>query len=80
MIDATLAPGEGHAFHQHPRQEEVFYVIAGRIEQWIDRERRILGPGDAAFVPPGVVHATFNAGEAEARMLAILGPCVGDGF
>jgi quercetin dioxygenase-like cupin family protein len=56
------------------------HVIAGQVEQWIDREMRILGPGDAAFVPPGVVHGTFHAGEADARMLAISGPDVGDGF
>jgi quercetin dioxygenase-like cupin family protein len=55
-------------------------VVDGRIEQWIDKERRILGPGDSAFIPPGVVHATFNAGEKEAKVMAIFGPCVADGF
>jgi quercetin dioxygenase-like cupin family protein len=80
VIDATLAPGGGHAFHKHPHQEEVLYVLAGKVEQWIEREVRVLGFGDAVFLPPGIVHASFNAGDDDVRMIAILGPSVGDGF
>ena len=79
VLDATLAPGQAHSFHKHPSQEEVMYVVAGKVEQWIDREKRILGAGDAAFIPAGVVHATFNGG-GEAHLLVIFSPCVGDGF
>lgn len=41
---------------------------------------RILGPGDSAFLPAGVVHASHNALDGKSRVLAIVGPCVGDGF
>ena len=78
VIDVSLAPGKGHDFHKHPDQEEVLLIVAGQVEQWIGEERRILGPGDSAFVPKDVVHASFNAGDGEARIAAILGPCVGD--
>ena len=77
VIDVNLAPGKGHDFHKHPDQEEVIYVVAGKVEQWIDREKRILGPGDSAFIPEGVVHASFNVGDGNASIVAILGPCVG---
>ncbi|MHA1190293.1 MAG: cupin domain-containing protein [Alphaproteobacteria bacterium] len=79
VIDVSLAPGKGHDFHKHPDQEEVLYVVAGTVEQWIDREMKILGPGDSAFVPADMVHASFNAGDGDARIIAILGPCVGEG-
>ncbi len=78
VIDVTLQPGKGHNFHKHPDQEEVILVVAGQVEQWLDQEKRLLGPGDSLFIPAGVVHASFNAGSGEARMAAILGPCVGD--
>lgn len=78
VIEVTLEPGKGHDFHKHPDQEEVLYVVAGKIEQWVDREMKILGPGDSAFVPADMVHASFNAGDTGARIVAILGPCVGD--
>lgn len=77
VIEASFAPGEAHGFHYHPGQEEVIYVLAGRIEQWVDRETRVLGPGDAAFIPADVVHASFNTSAEPATILAILGPAVG---
>jgi quercetin dioxygenase-like cupin family protein len=77
VIHVTLAPGKGHDFHKHPDQEEVIYVVAGQVEQWVDREKRILGPGDSAFLPAGMVHASFNAGGGDANIVAILGPCTG---
>lgn len=77
VIDVNLSPGKGHNFHHHPDQEEVILVIAGKVEQWVDREKRILGPGDSAFIPGGVVHASFNVGETDAKIVAILGPCLG---
>lgn len=80
VIDVVLNQGEGHGFHKHSTQEEVVYVVSGAIEQWIDSERRTLKPGDAAFIPAGVVHASFNAGEGDSRLIAIFGPCVDDGF
>jgi quercetin dioxygenase-like cupin family protein len=78
VIDVTLAPGKGHDFHKHPDQEEVILIVEGRVEQWVDQDKRILGPGDSAFIPAGVVHASFNAGSTRAKIAAILGPCVGE--
>jgi quercetin dioxygenase-like cupin family protein len=46
----------------------------------VDHEKRILNFGDAAFIPAGMVHASFNVGGGDARLVAILGPSVGDGF
>lgn len=79
VIEVTLIPGGGHNFHKHPDQEEVIYVIDGTVEQWLRDEKRLLHPGDAVFIPADVVHASFNTGTAPAKLLAILGPCVGEG-
>jgi quercetin dioxygenase-like cupin family protein len=78
VIDGRLNPGKGHDFHKHPGQEEVIFVVAGQIEQWVDQEKRVLGPGDSAFIPADMVHASFNAGKGEAKLIAILSPCAGD--
>ena len=78
LVEAHFPVGQGHNFHIHPHQEEVIVVTAGRLEQWIAREKRLLGPGDTAYIPAGVVHASFNVGDVEAKLLAILGPCVGE--
>jgi quercetin dioxygenase-like cupin family protein len=78
ILSVSVLPGKGHDFHYHPNQEEVIHVLAGMVEVWVEREKRILGPGDSVFVPPGVIHGAFNAGSDEARVLPILGPSVGD--
>lgn len=77
ILEGHLFPRKGHDFHKHPKQEEVIFVVSGQLEQWIDKEKKILGPGDSAFIPPGTVHASFNAGDGEANILAIFGPSVG---
>ena len=81
VLEVTLLPGMGHNFHRHPGQEEVIYVIAGSVEQWLEREQRLLGPGNSVFIGADVVHASFNVGSEPAKVLAILGPCAGeDGY
>ena len=77
VIEVNFAAGGGHAFHMHPRQEEVIHCIEGEVEQWLDQEKRILKPGDSVIIPAGVVHASFavNGGE---KLLAILSPSVND--
>jgi quercetin dioxygenase-like cupin family protein len=77
-IEATFLPGKCHDFHLHPGQEEVIYVLEGEIEQWIERERRLLRAGDTVVIGASVVHASFNDGSRPAKILAILSPAVGD--
>lgn len=78
VIEVTLETGQGHAFHKHPAQEELIYVIEGAIEQWIEEEKRQLCAGDSAFIGADVVHASFNDSGSPAKLLAVLGPCVGE--
>ena len=78
VIEVTLEPGGGHNFHKHPEQEEVIYVLEGKVEQWLKDEKQILGQGDSVFIPADAVHASFNAFDQNAKLLAILGPSVGE--
>lgn len=79
VIEVTLKPGGGHDFHKHPDQEEVITVISGEIEQWLEKEKRNLGPGDSIFIDADIVHASFNEGDVPAKLMVTLGPCVGEG-
>lgn len=78
VIEVNITPGNGHNFHKHPQQEEVIYVVEGEIEQWVGQEKRILTNGDSVFIPADGVHASFNVGTRDAKLLAILSPCIGD--
>ncbi len=74
MVRANMEPGRSHPFHSHPTREELIYVVSGRAEQWVGKHKRMLGPGDMAFIPMGEVHGTWNAGEEMLVFLAILSP------
>jgi len=77
IMEVHLTEGAGHSFHLHPNQEELIYVLEGRIEQWLEKESRILSVGDAIFIPRNTVHASFNPFPEIARVLPVLSPCVG---
>ena len=79
MVRVLMPPGRAHQFHRHPAMEEIIYVISGTAEQWVDREQRLLRPGDAAHIPRDVVRGTYNAGTDTLVFLAILSPAVFEG-
>jgi quercetin dioxygenase-like cupin family protein len=74
LCRAVIPAGEGHHFHTHPELEEIIYVLSGEVEQWVEREKRVLKGGEIAHIPRGVVHATFNSSDEDAVILAILSP------
>lgn len=74
MVRANMEPGRSHPFHTHPTREEIIYVLAGRAEQWIGREHRILGAGEMVLIPKGEVHGTYNPFRERLVFLAILAP------
>lgn len=79
VIEGTFFPGKGHhSFHYHADQEEHIYVVSCTIEHWIEKRSELSDQGDSVFMPPKVVHATFNVGADDATVIAILGSCVGD--
>ena len=74
LVRVHMPRGKAHEFHVHPTMEEIIYVLEGKAEQWVDREMRVLGPGEMAHIPMNVVHGTYNAGSGVLRFLAILSP------
>lgn len=69
-----LQPGKGHDFHTHPELEEVIYIIDGALEQWVEKEKRVLTAGELVHIPAGIVHASFNETNKPCTFLAILSP------
>jgi quercetin dioxygenase-like cupin family protein len=67
--ELELAPGgRVPASHAHPRQQEVFTVLEGRMRFRVGWRRQVAGPGDTVTVPPGTVHHFANAGPVPARV------------
>ena len=79
FVHVTVPPGGGHAFHNHPNKEEVIYILEGEAEQWLEQEKRIIGPGSSVFIPKSVVHATFNRSDKDLKFIAVITPCSSEG-
>ena len=79
FVRAQLQPGQAHRFHHHPHMEEILYILSGTAEQWVEREKRVMNPGDSLFLPVGIVHGTYNIGEGVLDFLAVLSPAKNPG-
>lgn len=79
LVRVTMPPGKAHRFHRHPCMEELLYVLEGRCEQWVGRERRILSAGELAHIPKDEVHGTYNVFDVPLVFLAVLSPALIDG-
>lgn len=62
--------------HFHPRQEERFEVISGRMEGKIAGEARVAEAGTVIVNPPGTPHGWWNAGDGEAHLLVEFRPAL----
>ena len=69
-MEATYEPGSVEPLeHFHPSQNEHFEILAGSMEAQIGGERRTLRAGDTVDVPAGTVHAMWNGGDEQARVI-----------
>ncbi|MEC9353113.1 MAG: cupin domain-containing protein [Planctomycetota bacterium] len=71
LVRVEVPRSEGIPFHLHPGMQEVVYILQGKAEQWVGEEVRILKAGEMAHIPPGKVHATFNAGRGVLKLLSV---------
>ena len=82
FVDKNLADGKTlkmsvvkphsatHPPHSHP-EEEFFFVLQGKVEFFLNGQRRIVGPFTSLYVPPNVEHGIRNVGDTEAKYLVM---------
>jgi quercetin dioxygenase-like cupin family protein len=64
--------------HSHPTMTERFHVLRGEVGFLIGGDEGVLGPGEAAEVPPDTVHDWWQVGAEEAQVIVEVDP--GDRF
>jgi mannose-6-phosphate isomerase-like protein (cupin superfamily) len=70
----VLPPGIETGRHFHDRQQEVYFLHAGRIEmEFGDGERQLLEPGGIARVDPSTVRKIRNVGDGDAVYVIVGG-------
>jgi len=77
VVNLVLAPdGKVPGMHVHPKQEEAFEVIAGKMEFRMGLKKIEAGPGDVVTVPKGKAHKFANAGETTAVVRVTVTPAL----
>ncbi|MBE2319364.1 cupin domain-containing protein [Solirubrobacter sp. CPCC 204708] len=73
MLEHLAPQGMATPLHVQPNEDEVFYVLDGRITVHLDGEVSEAGAGDVVLLPRGVPHA-FRVDSERARILALSVP------
>jgi quercetin dioxygenase-like cupin family protein len=71
--NANLSPGGGPPLHLHFNQEELFYVLDGKIALQVGDQKFELGPGESLLAPRQIPH-TWSAMVEGSRLLGIFTP------
>jgi len=74
LAEARVAPGQTTQPHYHPRTEEIYYILQGQGEMRLGSERRMVGPGDAIAIPPGMPHQITSTGDGTLLFLCCCAP------
>jgi quercetin dioxygenase-like cupin family protein len=62
--------------HLHPKQEERFEVVSGRVRGQVGGDEQVRGPGETAVMPAGVRHFWWNDGDEEAHLRVQVRPAL----
>jgi quercetin dioxygenase-like cupin family protein len=62
------------AAHSHDGFDETIYGLEGVLTWTLDGDAVDVGPGEALFIPRGAVHQFDNAGDLDAKALAVVTP------
>ena len=64
-----IGPGKADTGHEHPF-DQCGVVLQGRIEMFVGDEKKILGEGEAYFLPAGIRHG-WKTLDGPARILDV---------
>lgn len=75
----TVAPGGGHARHNHPGAEEIILVMSGRGQQMVEDVDGTpiiveVTPGTTIYIPESRHHSTLNTGSETLTLFVVYSP------
>lgn len=80
LAESTVGYLAGPPLHKHDRQDEIHYVLSGKLQYQIGSEELILEAGSCVFLPKRIPHSWINLQQEPARVLIVLTPGGSEGF
>ena len=79
LFEVSGCPGGEPPLHIHENEDEMFYVLEGRLQAIRGEEEMTIDPGESAFLPRRVPH-TFRIVSSFARALVYVTPGGFEGY
>jgi len=73
LAHAKLRPGQISLFHRL-KSSEVYYILEGEGEMYIDNEKEKVISGEVIYIPPNSIQRIKNIGEGDLSFLCIVDP------
>lgn len=72
-----IPPGQSSSRHNHPKSEEIVYVVKG--EGWVEAggEKKNYKANHLVFIEPGVYHQYKNTGKSDLLLFVVYSPPAG---
>lgn len=74
LAEETLPPGCRVSRHHHEVLEEIYFIVSGSGRIRLNEEERLVGPGDAIFIPKHTRHELTNTGTESMKIILVCGP------
>ena len=74
VMEFVTPPGKGVAVHVHEREDELVYLLEGKIEVTLGNQTMKAVPGVMALLPRGIPHGFTNIGNKPSRLLDTILP------
>ena len=74
VVDQVIQPQSGPPPHIHHREDEAFYVLAGRFSFLCGDKQSIFEAGSFIYVPKGTLHTFKNIDAQQGRLLVTITP------
>lgn len=74
LAEARVMPGDRTREHLHRRSEEVYYILSGGGEVYLNGRGARVEAGDVVLIPPMTRHYVVNKGEEELVILCACSP------
>lgn len=74
-----LAPGKSSSPHFHPNTEEIYFLMAGKINLYTKAENepakhQLVSAGQTVFIPPKTDHVMYNDGDQDMILAVTAAP------
>jgi quercetin dioxygenase-like cupin family protein len=74
VFESVPASGEGPPLHLHRAEDEILYVLEGRLRVRLEDDVSEAVAGAFLFIPRGLPHTWQNSGDGPARILFAFAP------